>query len=68
MSEDLPPLPRSFRYLVLTRAGEGFGVSLARTIMPILAVSVLGLGTGYVGVLKTQSTWELFFRSEFLSA
>lgn len=53
MSEDLPPLPRSFRYLVLTRAGEGFGDSLAGTIMPILAVSVLGLGTGYVGVLNS---------------
>ena len=67
MSEDLPPLPRSFRYLVLTRAGEGFGDSLAGTIMPILAVSVLGLGT-VMWVCSTQSAWELFFCSEFLSA
>ncbi|WP_028279601.1 MFS transporter [Arthrobacter sp. H5] len=43
---------RSFRFLLGTGAAEGFGDSLTRTVLPILAVATLGLGTAYVGVLN----------------
>ena len=52
-----PPMPlgTSFRWLVATRAAEGFADALARTLLPIVAVTVLGLGTAYVGVLNSLS-------------
>lgn len=43
---------RSFRYLLGTGAAEGFGDALTRTVLPILAVAVLGLGTGFLGILN----------------
>lgn len=46
-------LPRSFTFLLATSAAEGFGDVLARTLLPILAVTVLGFGTGFVGVLNS---------------
>lgn len=49
------PFGTSFRWLVATRAAEGFADALARTLLPIVAVTVLGLGTAYVGVLNSLS-------------
>ena len=49
------PGPSSLSWLLATRGAEGFADSLARTLLPILAVSVLGLGTAYVGVLNSLS-------------
>lgn len=46
------PGPRAFRFVLATGAAEGFGDVLTRTLLPILAVSALGLGTGFVGVLN----------------
>lgn len=46
-------LPRAFTYVLATSAAEGFGDVLARTLLPILAVSVLGYGTGFVGVINS---------------
>ena len=43
---------RGFRFLLSTAAAEGFGDAVSRTALPILAVSVLGLGTGFVGMLN----------------
>jgi MFS family permease len=43
---------RSFRFLLGTGAAEGFGDALTRTLLPILAVAVLGMGTGFVGILN----------------
>lgn len=48
-----PTLPRAFTFVLATSAAEGFGDVLARTLMPILAVTVLGFGTGFVGVLNS---------------
>lgn len=48
-----PTLPRAFKFILATSAAEGFGDVLARTLMPILAVTVLGFGTGFVGVLNS---------------
>ncbi|WP_189638457.1 MFS transporter [Glutamicibacter arilaitensis] len=46
-------LPKSFRFILATTAAEGFGDALARTLMPLLAVTVLGYGTGFVGVINS---------------
>ncbi|MFC4718090.1 MFS transporter [Glutamicibacter bergerei] len=46
-------LPRSFRFILATTAAEGFGDAMARTLMPLLAVTVLGYGTGFVGVINS---------------
>ncbi|MCQ1953755.1 MFS transporter [Arthrobacter sp. zg-Y238] len=43
---------RSFRFLASTAAAEGFADALTRTVLPILAVAVLGLGPGFVGILN----------------
>lgn len=43
---------RSFQFLLGTGAAEGFGDALTRTVLPILAVAVLGLGTGFLGILN----------------
>lgn len=48
-----PKLPRPFRFVLATTAAEGFGDALARTLMPILAVTVLGYGTGFIGVINS---------------
>lgn len=48
-----PALPRAFSYLLATSAAEGFGDVLARTLLPILAVSVLGYGTAFVGLINS---------------
>lgn len=48
-----PALPRTFTFVLATGAAEGFGDVLTRTLMPILAVTVLGFGTGFVGVLNS---------------
>lgn len=48
-----PKLPRPFRFVLATTAAEGFGDSLARTLMPILAVTVLGYGTGFIGIINS---------------
>lgn len=48
-----PALSRAFTYVLATSAAEGFGDVLARTLLPILAVSVLGYGTGFVGVINS---------------
>lgn len=42
----------SFRFLLRTGAAEGFGDALTRTVLPILAVATLGLGTEFVGILN----------------
>lgn len=46
-------LPKSFRFVLATTAAEGFGDAMSRTLMPILAVTVLGYGTGFVGVINS---------------
>lgn len=46
-------LPMPFRFVLATTAAEGFGDAMARTLMPILAVTVLGYGTGFVGVINS---------------
>src|SRR3954447_17565776 len=46
-------LPRSFRFVVAATATEEFGDTMARTLMPILVVTVLGYGTGLVGVINS---------------
>lgn len=46
------PLPRAFRFVLATGAAESFGDVLVRTALPVLAVSVLGLGADFVGVLN----------------
>lgn len=46
------PAGRGFRSLLATAAAEGFGDALARTVLPILAVAVLGMGPGFVGALN----------------
>lgn len=43
---------RSFRFLLGTGAAEGFGDALTRTVLPILAVATLSLGTEFVGILN----------------
>ncbi len=48
-----PKLPKPFRFVLATTAAEGFGDSLARTLMPILAVTVLDYGTGFIGVINS---------------
>ncbi|MFL4472428.1 MFS transporter [Paeniglutamicibacter sp. MACA_103] len=54
VGEQTPPgLPRAFTFVLATSAAEGFGDMLACTLLPILAVSVLGLGTGFVGLLNS---------------
>lgn len=47
--------PSSFRWLLATRGAENLGDSLSRTLMPIMAVAVLGAGTAFVGVLNSLS-------------
>ena len=47
--------PRTLRFILATGAAEGFGDALTRTLLPILAVTVLGLGTGFVGLLNAVS-------------
>ncbi len=42
----------AFRHLLATGAAEDFGDTLTRTVLPILAVAVLGAGAGFVGVLN----------------
>lgn len=55
-SASLPPgTSQSFCWLIATRGSEGFADSLSRTLLPIVAVSVLGMGTAYVGVLNALS-------------
>lgn len=46
-------LPKSFRFVLATTAAEGFGDALTRTLMPILAITVLGYGTGFVGIINS---------------
>lgn len=46
-------LPKSFRLILATTAAEGFGDAMARTLMPLIAVTVLGYGTGFVGVINS---------------
>ncbi|MGP9650407.1 MFS transporter [Glutamicibacter sp. AOP38-B1-38] len=54
LAEQTPPrLPRAFTSMMSTSAAEGFGDVLARTLLPILAVSILGFGTGFVGILNS---------------
>lgn len=54
LAEQTPPtLPRAFTSMLAASAAEGFGDVLARTLLPILAVSILGFGTGFVGVLNS---------------
>ncbi|MCC3271798.1 MFS transporter [Arthrobacter zhangbolii] len=43
---------RGLGFLLATAAAEGFGDAVSRAVLPILAVSVLGLGAGFVGVLN----------------
>lgn len=43
---------RGLGFLLCTAASEGFGDAISRTVLPILAVSVLGLGAGFVGMLN----------------
>lgn len=45
----------SFPWLLATRGAEGFADSLSRALLPIVAVSVLGMGSAYVGVLNSLS-------------
>lgn len=47
--------PQALRFILATGAAEGFGDALIRTLLPILAVTVLGLGTGFVGALNAVS-------------
>lgn len=51
-SPDTEPRPSVFRFVLATGAAESFGDVLVRTVLPILAVSVLGLGTDFVGILN----------------
>ncbi|PRA06836.1 hypothetical protein CQ019_05630 [Arthrobacter sp. MYb229] len=54
LAEQTPArLPRAFTFLMSTSAAEGCGDVLARTLLPILAVSILGFGTGFVGILNS---------------
>lgn len=46
---------RPLRFILATSGAEGFGDALTRTLLPILAVAVLGLGTGFVGLLNAVS-------------
>ncbi|MGP9526853.1 MFS transporter [Glutamicibacter sp. AOP5-A2-18] len=39
--------------MLATTATEGFGDAMARTLMPILLVTILGYGTGFVGVINS---------------
>ncbi len=43
---------RGFRFLLCTAAAEGVGDAVTRTVLPILAVAVLGMGPGFVGALN----------------
>ena len=43
---------RAFRFLLCTAAAEGVGDAVTRTVFPILAVAVLGMGPGFVGALN----------------
>ena len=47
-----PGAGRGFGSLLGTAAAEGFGDALARTVLPILAVAVLGMGPAFVGALN----------------
>lgn len=43
---------RSVRWFTATAAAESVGDSLARSLLPIVAVAVLGAGTATVGLLN----------------
>ncbi|WP_104102377.1 MFS transporter [Arthrobacter sp. 08Y14] len=53
ISTDLPGRQKaSFRFLLGSNTVEGFADSLTRTLLPILAVTALGLGSGFLGLLN----------------
>ena len=45
----------AFRFLLGTGAAEGFADTLTRTLLPILAVSALGLGSVFLGALNAAA-------------
>jgi Na+/melibiose symporter-like transporter len=46
---------RPLGFILAASGAEGFGDALTRTLLPILTVTVLGLGTGFVGLLNAVS-------------
>lgn len=53
MIDDDASTTRPVRWLVVTSVLEGLGDSLSRSLLPIVAVSVLGAGTAVVGVVNS---------------
>lgn len=62
--QEQPPSRRataSVRWFTLTAVAESLGDSLSRTLLPIVAVSVLGAGTATVGVINSLGLLAFLF-------
>lgn len=55
------PATASVRWFTLTAVAESLGDSLSRTLLPIVAVSLLGAGTATVGVINSLGLLAFLF-------